>query len=234
MQVTISQLSAWFNEFKGIVFDNDMPKVRFILTNTRVQLGRAMRRGTEYTIKVTNYYDRTATQFRNTLLHEMCHIWCYYKGYHSDHHTGYHWQQITDKAYRMTGLLITRVCSDKLVPSEANKAKAQAIETRKTAPALIVDLDYGTHHFLIKTTKKVVWDASDGKEIRGYAMAKSKRVYVCEGFKSWQFSRSLNRGYKYSNAEYNAHIKPILDKGIKVDNLREVCFWGELDSLGVR
>jgi len=221
MQVTISQLTAWFNEFKGIVFDNDMPKVRFILTNTRTQLGRATRRGNDYSIKITNYYDRTATQFRNTLLHEMCHIWCYYKGYRDDHHTGYHWQQITDKAYRLTGLLITRTCSDKLVPSEANKAKAQAIEARKTAPAIIVDFDYGTHHFLVKTTKKVVWDASDGRVIIGYSRPKIS-VYVSDAFPNWQSSRSLNRGYKYGVFDYERKVQPLLEKARKVENISEV------------
>ena len=236
MQVTISQLKNWFNEFKGVVFDNDMPAVNFVITNTRTALGRAIRRGTQYTIKVTNFYDRTTTQFRNTLLHEMCHIWCYYKGYRDDHHTGYHWRQITDKAYRLTGLLITRTCSDTLVPAKHNEAKMQAIEAKKKAPALIVDFGYGSYHFLVKTTKKVIWDASDGKEIRGYSNARSKTVYVCDSptFANWQSSRSLNRGYKYGNTDYANKIKPSLEKGIKVDNLREVCFWGELDSLGVR
>jgi predicted SprT family Zn-dependent metalloprotease len=235
MQVTISQLTSWFNEFKGIVFDNDMPKVKFVLTNTRTQLGRAMRKGSEYTIRITNYYDRTITQFRNTLLHEMCHIWCYYKGYRDDHHTGYNWCQITDKAYRLTGLLITRVSSEKLIPAEHNKERAQAVQAKKNAPAILVDIEYPGYHFIVKTTKNVIWDNCDGAKLKGLCDGKVKGIYICDNPRvlNWQNSRSLHRGYKFRAYEYENEILPILKRGIVVEDLRNL-YHGGYDCLGIR
>lgn len=236
MQVTISLLNTWYNEFKGIVFDDDMPKVTFIINNTHRQLGQAQRRGTTYIIKVSNYYERSVDDFRNTLLHEMCHIWCYYHGYRDEHHTGYHWHTITTKAYKKTGILITRCQdADNFKPAKHNEEKAAALKAKKEAPAIIVDFDYGSYHFIVKTTKKVIWDASDGNQIKGYGRNVCG-IYLCDNKRvlDWQNSRSLHRGYKFLNYEYERDIKPMLNKAIKVEDLRKLCWWGEYDFLGVR
>ena len=238
MQVTIAQLQSWYKEFNGIVFEYDMPKVSFILTNTRRQLGQASRRGTSYTIKISNFYERTKEEFRHTLLHEMCHIWCYYHGYHDEHHTGYHWLEITERVYRRTGFQITRTeNSANLKPAKRNEAKMEAVKAKKNAPAILVDIDYGKYHFIVKATKKVVWDATDHKgELEKSGTGIVRGVYLCDTPRAigWQNSRSLHRGYKFANAEYDKSIKPMLDKAIKVDNLRKLCFWGEYDCLGIR
>ena len=237
MQVTIAQLQSWYKEFNGIVFNYDMPKVNFIITNTRRTLGQANRRGTAYSIKISNFYDRTKEQFRNTLLHEMCHIWCYFHGYHDDHHTGYHWREITEIARKKTGILITRTeDSTDLKPAKRNEAKMEAVKAKKNAPAILVDIDYGNHHFIVKTTKKVLWDASDGSNIKAVAGGKVLGIYICDDRRAtaWQTSRSVHRGYKFKNADYKRDILPMLEKGIKVDNLRKLCFWGEYDCLGIR
>ena len=42
------------------------------------------------------------------------------------------------------------------------------------------------------------------------------------------------QGYKFKGWEYDHEIKPMLNKAMKVDNLRALCFWGEYDCLGVR
>lgn len=238
MQVTIPQLQAWYKEFNGIVFNYDMPKVTFILTNTRKTLGQAQRRGTSYYIKISNFYEGTKEHFRNVLLHEMCHIWCYFHGYRDDHHTGYHWREITEIARKKTGILITRTTSiNDLKPAKRNEAKMQAVKARKEAPAILVDIDFGKYHFIVKTTKKVIWDATDYKgELEKSGTGIVKGVYLCDTPRviGWQNSRSLHRGYKFANAEYKRDILPMLEKAIKVDNLRKLCFWGEYDCLGIR
>lgn len=236
MQVTIAQLQSWYKEFNGIVFDYDMPKVTFILTNTRRALGQANRMGTNYSIKISNFYDRTKEQFRNTLLHEMCHIWCYFHGYHDEHHTGYHWRQITSKAASKTGILITRCVEGQLTPAKHNEAKMEAVKAKKNAPAILVDIDYGKYHFIVKTTKKVLWDASDGNAIKPVGVGKVLGIYICDDARAlgWQTSRSVHRGYKFQSSEYKRDILPMLEKGIKVDNLRKLCWWGEYDCLGIR
>jgi hypothetical protein len=79
----------------------------------------------------------------------------------------------------------------------------------------------------------VIWDASDGSIIKGKNV---KGVYISDDRRvlAWQNSRSLHRGYKFGFLEYEKSIKPILNKAIKVDNLRALCWWGEYDCLGVR
>ena len=94
-------------------------------------------------------------------------------------------------------------------------------------------INYGTYHFIVKTTKKVVWDASDGNVIKGKNVS---GVYICDDKRAlgWQNSRSLHRGYKFHNWEYEREIAPMLKKAIKVSDLRKLCWWGEYDNLGVR
>ena len=120
--------------------------------------------------------------------------------------------------------------------SAGNKAHAEARKEKKNAPAILVDIDYGTYHFVVKTTKKVLWDASDGNVVKTCASGKCLGVYICDDKRalSWQNSRSLHRGYKFRNWEYEREIAPMLKKAIKVDNLRKLCWWGEYDCLGVR
>ena len=227
MQVTIEQLKTWYKEYSANVFNGEMPNVTFVLTMTRSYLGRAQRRGTAYTISVSNLFDRDENGYRNTLLHEMCHVWCFYHGYRNEHHTGRHWFEIVDNVYRKTGMSITRTAKNEELKVASNGNKASAI---------ILDLDYGTYHFIVKTTKNVIWKASDGDKIGGYVGQRLKGIYITDNPKMLAVasSRSLNRGYKFDNGKYKNVIKPILDNGIKVDDIRSLCFWGKYDCLGVK
>lgn len=236
MKVTTKQLQTWFDEFNAAVFDNKLPKVPFTLTNTRHQLGQfywGPRRGIG--IKISLFWDRTKEQYRNCLLHEMCHLYCYQQGWVREGH-GPRWKSIANKAYRITGLYIQR-CENASgwKAAAGNEAKLEAVKAKKNAPAIIVDLEYDTYHFIVKTTKKVLWDASDGNTLRLYAN-RVKGIYICDDNRvlNWQNSRSMHRGYKFGTWDYEHNIKPILEKGIKVDNLRKLCRWGEYDCLGVR
>ena len=227
-------MHLWFDEFNKAVFEGKLPKVTIKFTNTYRQLGQFYwGAGRGIGIKISLYYDRTEEQYRNCLLHEMCHLYCYKQGWIREGH-GPRWKAIANKAYRITGLYIQRCenARDWKV-ADKNKAHAAARKEKKDAPAIIVDIDYGTYHFIVKTTKKVIWDASDGNVIKGKNVS---GVYICDDKRAlgWQNSRSLHRGYKFPNWEYNKDIKPMLGKAIKVDNLRKLCFWGEYDCLGVR
>lgn len=233
MKPTIAQMKTWFNEFNAKVFDGKLPIVPIKFNNTYRQLGQFYWGARGIGIKISLFYDRTEEQYRNCLLHEMCHLYCYNQGWRNEHH-GHRWQAIADKAYRITGLYIQR-CENASgwKPAKGNVAKASAVKAKKDAPAILVDIDYGTYHFIVKTTKKVIWDASDGSIIKGKNV---KGVYISDDKRvlAWQNSRSLHRGYKFGFLEYEKAIKPILNKAIKVDNLRALCSRGDYDCLGVR
>ena len=227
-------MQIWFDEFNKAVFEDKLPKVPIKFTNTYRQLGQFFwGNGRGMGIKISLYYDRTEEQYRNCLLHEMCHLYCYKQGWTREGH-GPRWKAIANKAYRITGLYIQRCenARDWKV-ADKNKAHAAARKEKKNAPAILVDIDYGTYHFIVKTTKKVIWDASDGNVIKGKNVS---GVYICDDKRAlgWQNSRSLQRGYKFHNWEYKREIAPMLEKAIKVSDLRKLCWWGEYDSLGVR
>ena len=234
MKPTLTQMSKWFDEFNALVFSGKLPKVKITFTNTRNQLGQFYWGPTRgIGIKVSLFYDRTEENFRNTLLHEMCHLYCYKQGWVHEGH-GDRWKAVADKAYRITGLYIQRTQKGEVfVPRAENKAKMAAVKARRNAPAILVDIDYGSYHFIVKTTKKVIWDASDGNIIKGRNVS---GVYICDDKRAvgWQNSRSLNRGYKFPNYQYDKEIVPILRKAVKIDNLRKLCWWGEYDKMGVR
>ena len=234
MKPTLTQMSEWFDEFNTLVFSGNLPKVKITFTNTRNQLGQFYWGPTRgIGIKVSLFYDRTEENFRNTLLHEMCHLYCYKQGWVHEGH-GDKWKAIADKAYRITGLYIQRTQRGEVfVPRAENKAKMDAVKARRNAPAILVDIDYGSYHFIVKTTKKVIWDASDGNIIKGRNVS---GVYICDDKRvvGWQNSRSLNRGYKFPNYQYDKEIAPILGKAVKIDNFRKLCWWGEYDKMGIR
>ena len=238
MTPTLAQLNTWFDEFNHIVFSDTLPKVKISFTNTRHQLGQFYwGNGRGIGIKISLFWERTEEQYRNCLLHEMCHLYCYNRGWIREHH-GERWKRIADYAYRKTGLFIQR-CEDAStwVPSSAsNEKKLAAVKEKKNAPSILVDLEYGDHHFIIKTTKKVL-KSNDSTDINCNLRtgAKNYRVVISEDplFKRFQSSRSIHRGYKYSNSDYEKKIKPLLDKGYEVDSLREL-FIGKYDCLGIR
>ena len=233
MKPTLAKMQTWFDEFNKVVFENKLPKVPIKFNNTYRQLGQFYwGNGRGMGIKISLYYDRTEEQYRNCLLHEMCHLYCYKQGWIREGH-GPRWKAIAAKAYRLTGLKIQRCenARDWKV-ADNNKAHAIARKEKKNAPAIVVDIDYGTYHFIVKTTKKVLWDASDGNVIKGKNVS---GVYICSDKRAlaWQNSRSLYRGYKFGFLEYTNDIKPMLDKSIKITDLRKLCWRGGYDSLGI-
>ena len=138
MTPTLTQMQTWFDEFNTKVFKDELPKVKISFNNTRRQLGQFYWGPTRgIGIKISLFYDRTEEQFRNCLLHEMCHLFCYNRGWVNEGH-GNHWKTIADYAYRKTGLYIQR-CEDikGWVPAgAANQKKLDAVKKKKNSPAV--------------------------------------------------------------------------------------------------
>lgn len=238
MKPTLTQMNAWFNEFNSLVFSDKLPKVKITFNNTRRQLGQFYWGPTRgIGIKISIFYDRAEECFRNTLLHEMCHLYCYKQGWVHEGH-GENWKRIADKAYRITGLYIQRTQTDEVfVPrGTENKAKMKAVKDKRNAPAILIDIDYGKYHFIVKTTKKVISDASVGEHLSTVSDGKVCGVYICDDKRAiaWQNSRSLHRGYKFGIFDYERQIAPMLGKAVKVESLRDLCSRGKYDCLGVR
>lgn len=111
MKPTLTQVQTWYDEFNELVFKGELPRVPIIFNNTRSQLGQFCCRDCRIIgIKISLYWDRNEEQYRNTLLHEMYHLFCYWHGWIRDRH-GKNWKAIAAYATRKTGLVIQR-CTD--------------------------------------------------------------------------------------------------------------------------
>ena len=169
-------------------------------------------------IKISLFYDRTEEQFRNTLVHEMCHLYCYCHGWLREHH-GVRWKKIAAEASRITGMEIRRLDDiSGLEPRKGNEKRMQAVEARRNAPALLLDIDHGDYHFLVKLTRKTL--AESIGMLRASPWVRF-RVYVSDAdlFKRWSCSRTIHRGYKFSSARYESEIKPLLTHSVDLASL---------------
>ncbi|MBQ9173602.1 MAG: SprT-like domain-containing protein [Bacteroidales bacterium] len=111
MTPSLEQVKEWFTQYNSSVFADSLPPVKFILNNTRRQLGQFFwGNGRGIGIKISLYWDRPEEEYRRTLLHEMCHLWCYNRGWIREHH-GPHWKQIAAYVTKKTELQISR-CTD--------------------------------------------------------------------------------------------------------------------------
>lgn len=226
MKLTETHLRNWFNEFNNSVFYGELAMPKFKFDNTYHRLGQFNPRGGVITIKISLYYDRNEEQYRNCLLHEMCHYWCYHKGYRREGH-GANWKAVAKRAYRITGLKIQRCENiDGWKVASENLAKEAQRKAKKTAPAIIVDLAYPTYHFVVKVSKNTLKECMNGVfSDNPYGLrthAQSYRVMLCNGadFQRYQCSRSIYRGYKYVGREYDK-VKPLIDKGEEITDLRK-------------
>lgn len=91
MELTVSLLRMWFNDFNVRYFQGKLPEARLLVSRSRTQLGqfscRRVRKGlfrgyttTGYTIKVSEYYEMQEREYQQTLLHEMIHYYIAFTG----------------------------------------------------------------------------------------------------------------------------------------------------------
>lgn len=227
MQLTIAQLQDWYDEFNCIVFNGQCPesfKVNFVITHTYHQLGQFSPRHGCLTIKISDYYLVTENEYRNTLLHEMCHLWCYVTGYRREGH-GANWKRIASIATRLTGLEITRTNSRKdFGVNPLYQGKQDRRMEKKFGGYAIVVLDYGDHKFCVKTTRKVLCQYSNycGEELRVSSLCKGYDIFLSEQFTRWSCSKSLHRGYRYTNDEFDRKIRPIMERTFTTKNPSDI------------
>lgn len=217
MTPTITLMNKWFDEFNALVFDNKLPKVPIKFNNTYRQLGQFYWRngGVTLGIKISLFYDRTETQYRNCLLHEMCHLYCFkVLGLRNEHH-GANWRRIAAYATKKTGLHIQR-CENasEFQVAERNKVKVDAVRAKKTAPAIIVEMRNGTQYFLLKTTDSVIDKHISEYPRNGWHIT---NIYISNNpmFNTWPIRRTLHWGYKYDEKTYNEKFKAIFETAEK-------------------
>ena len=82
MTLTTDILRAWFRQFNADYFGDELPVPRLVLSKARTRLGtmackcqrRLLKRVyTDFTIRISTYYDCSEREYQETLLHEMIH-----------------------------------------------------------------------------------------------------------------------------------------------------------------
>ena len=88
MTLTVDILRVWFRQFNDEYFGGELPVPRIVLSKSRTRLGtmackctrRLMRRVySDFTIRISIFYEQTEREFQTTLLHEMIHYYIMYK-----------------------------------------------------------------------------------------------------------------------------------------------------------
>lgn len=88
MALTIDILHAWFRQFNADYFGDELPVPRIALSKARTRLGtmscRRVRKllrwtYTDFTIRISTYYECSEREYQETLLHEMIHYYIAYK-----------------------------------------------------------------------------------------------------------------------------------------------------------
>lgn len=219
MTPTLEQLQEWFDTYNRDVFRGELPSVKISFSNARRTLGQFYwGSGRGVGIKISLFYDRPEEQFRNTLLHEMCHLYCYCHGWLREQH-GPRWKKIAAEVSRITGMEIRRLDDTSgLKPREGNEKRMQALEAKRNTPALLLDTDHGDHHFLVKLSRKTL--AESIGLLRASPWVRFQ-LYVSDAdlFKRWSTSRTIHRGYKISSARYESEIKPLLTRSVDLASL---------------
>jgi predicted SprT family Zn-dependent metalloprotease len=143
--LTLTDLNKWFNEFNAEYFDSKLPKQRLQIKSSKSYLG-IIYYG-KNTIIISNYYKRTEWDFKQTLLHEMIHL------YNKVFDNGYrgHGKPFKEKAAEINrkGNWNIARCAD--ISSDKTIKQEIAPKANKRAYAIVID-DYvhsGKLHFSI-------------------------------------------------------------------------------------
>lgn len=113
MQISVQWLEQWFTVFNEQYFDSGLPLPRLALSRSRTRLGSMsckrltrLLRGTkfsDFTIRLSNYYDLSEREFQNVLLHEMIHYSIAYTGLKDTSPHGVVFRRMADEFNRKHG-----------------------------------------------------------------------------------------------------------------------------------
>jgi hypothetical protein len=146
MQVTVAWMQEWFERFNHDYFGGGLPLPRLALSMSRTRLGfmackRRVRKGRteyyDYSIHISNYYDRSERQYQNVLLHEMIHESIAYSGLKDTSAHGVIFRGMMDNLNRKYGWEMT------VMTSARHTAVAGGIPQDRTYLVLAIALHTG-------------------------------------------------------------------------------------------
>lgn len=101
IKITKELLSSWFKEANEKYFNNEIEiEPNYVISKNTSRFGQF--RPKTWTIEISTAYINSERNYRNTFLHELCHLYVRqkYGAYVQSH--GYEWKEIADKVTLLT------------------------------------------------------------------------------------------------------------------------------------
>ena len=167
MALTIDILHAWFRQFNADYFGDELPVPRILLSKARTRLGTMSYRRvrkllrwmyTDFTIRISTYYECSEREYQETLLHEMIHYYIAYKNISDTSSHGKVFRQIMLQLNNEHGWNIT-------ITSSMRNHKLTPVQRKITVAnyflVLAIELDDGGRMFTVVNKKAIrkVYDA---------------------------------------------------------------------------
>lgn len=167
MTLTTDILHTWFRQFNADYFGDELPVPRIALSKARTRLGtmscRRVRKllrwtYTDFTIRISTYYECSEREFQETLLHEMIHLYIAYHNITDTSSHGKEFRQIMQRLNSEHGWHIT-------VSTSMHKHKLTPVQRKITVAnyflVLAIELDDGGRMFTVVNKKAIrkVYDA---------------------------------------------------------------------------
>lgn len=167
MALTIDILHTWFRQFNADYFGDELPVPRIALSKARTRLGtmscRRVRKllrwtYTDFTIRISTYYECSEREYQETLLHEMIHYYIAYKNISDTSSHGKVFRQIMQQLNNEHGWNIT-------ITSSMHNHKLTPVQRKITVAnyflVLAIELDDGGRMFTVVNKKAIrkVYDA---------------------------------------------------------------------------
>ena len=167
MTLTTDILHTWFRQFNADYFGDELPVPRIALSKARTRLGtmscRRVRKllrwtYTDFTIRISTYYECSEREFQETLLHEMIHYYIAYKNISDTSSHGKVFRQIMQQLNNEHGWNIT-------ITSSMRNHKLAPVQRKITVAnyflVLAIELDDGGRMFTVVNKKAIrkVYDA---------------------------------------------------------------------------
>ena len=150
MVITIKEIESQFDKWNKIIFNNELPRPTFEITQTKSFLGQFQWRiigfdRVGYKIRISNFFDRPMELFIDTIVHEMLHYYIKYKGIKDTSSHGRIWKEKAAEISKKYGLHITRTSPTGGGVSEAVIEKKMNKKVAKFEYAIIAKMKDGRY-----------------------------------------------------------------------------------------
>ena len=210
MTLTTDILHTWFRQFNADYFGDELPVPRLVLSKARTRLGtmackcqrRLLKRVyTDFTIRISTYYDCSEREYQETLLHEMIHYIIGYTGLKDTSSHGLVFRGMMDKLNRTYGWDIRVMTSTKGWKVSEQVVKKKKAQGPQTYLILAIEMQDGKHYLSRVNpgfARRIEGQLVKLREVKSHCWYTTQKNY----FEDYPQVRSL-RGRRISKADFD-------------------------------